>query len=767
MIRWLAWYAALQAVGLAALPLAWTVLSRLPDRGLLLAKPIGALAFGLTLWIGASHGLLRNDAGGALLALAAVALGGALAARRGLARDPSGRRPFLDALRGQARGLAWGELLFLLVFAGWTLLRAHDPGGAHSEQPMDLMLVNAASAAPLLPIDDPWLGGHALSYYYFGHWLLAALGRLAGQPPELAYNLGQASWLALLALGCFSVARTLALLDRRREAGACAAGLLAAVAVALAGNPQGTADLLQLAGADLSGLAAGRAAHNFGPPPEPWWWWRASRVINDVAPDGGHLEVIDEFPAFSYVLGDDHALVLAQPLVVLAVALALQLLLAVREPVRERCRLAGLHPRDLAAAAVLVAAVGCASPGDLPASAGLMLGAAAWSARGRGLAASHATLAAAAALAVGGLVVAGPFLVTLLSPAHGLIPNALHPTPLFQLLLMFGGVLPGIVLLAAQGPRPTVEGRTYALLVGLVLPVVAVLAIIATAGPDQGRALTRWGRTPFTLPALGALLSCLLARAVSPGGALARRAATGLAALGLGLVMVPEVVYLRDAFVMRMNTVFKLYYPAWLLLGLASAYAIAAVWRDGSPRQRVAARACALAATVGVAYTAGAAWNVTRGFSRAAPTLSALANLVPAERAAIDWVRAHVPPGAVVLQADGHDYVAEEGRLAGATGRPTLLGWHGHELVWRGPAFAPVHERRVAATASVYRAADADALRDALDAWGIGFVLVGPVERARFRLSARDDARFLEALDLAFESGAFRIYRRRPLDGRG
>jgi YYY domain-containing protein len=766
MTRWLAWYAALQAVGLAALPLAWAVLSRLPDRGLLLAKPIGALAFGLALWIGASHGLLRNDTGGALLALAAVALGGALAARRGLVRDPSGRRPFLDALRAHARGLAWGELLFLLVFAGWTLVRAHDPGGAHTEQPMDLMLVNAASASPQGPPEDPWLGGYPVSYYYFGHWLLAALGRLAGQPPELAYTLGQASWLALLALGCFSVARTLALLDGRREAGACAAGLLGAVAVVFAGNPQGTADVLQQAGADLSGLAAGRAAHNFAPPSEPWWW-RASRVINDVAPDGAHLEVIDEFPAFSYVLGDDHAHVLAQPLVVLAVALALQLLLAVREPVRGRSLLAGLRPRDLAAAAVLVAAVGCASPGDLPAAAGLVLAAAAWSARGRGLAASHATLACAAALALGGLLVAGPFLVTLLSPAHGLIPNALHPTPLFQVLLMFGGLLPGIVLLAAHGPRPTAAGRTCALVVGLVLPVAAVLAAIATAGPDHGRALARWARTPFTLPALGVLLSCLLARVASPGGALARRAATGLAALGLGLVMVPEVVYLRDAFVMRMNTVFKLYYPAWLLLGLASAYAIAAAWRDGSPRLRVAARACALAATVGVAYTAGAAWNVTGGFSRAAPTLSALAHLVPAERAAIDWVRAHVPPGAVVLQADGHDYVAEEGRLAGATGRPTLLGWQGHELVWRGPVFAPVHERRVAGTARVYRAADAGALRDALDAWGIAFVLVGPVERARFRLSARDDARFLEALDLVFESGAFRIYRRRPLDGRG
>lgn len=766
MTRWLAWYAAVQAVGLAALPLTWAVLSRLPDRGFLLAKPIGVLAFGLALWLGASHGLLRNDAGGALIALAAVALGGALGARRGLARDVSGRRPLFDALRAQARGLVWGEALFLLVFAGWTLVRAHDPGGAHTEQPMDLMLVNAASAATQAPPEDPWLGGHPLSYYYLGHWLLAALGRLAGQPPELSYTLGQACWLALLALGCFAVARALALVDGRPERGACAAGLLAAVAVAFAGNPQGTADFVRHAGVDLSGLAAGRAAHNFARPSQPWWW-QASRVIDDVAPDGAHLEVIDEFPAFSYVLGDDHAHVLAQPLVVLAAALALQLLLAVREPPRGHLLLAGLLPRDLVAAAVLVAATFGASPGDVPAAAGLLLAAAAWSAHGRGLAALRATAVAAASLAVGALVVAGPFLVTLISPARGLIPNALHPTPLFQVLLMFGGLLPGIVLLAVRGTPPTAGCRTNALMVSLLVPVLAVVTVIATAGPEHGRSLARWARTPFTLPALGLLLALLLARAASPGGALGRRAATGLAALGVGLVMVPEVVYLRDAFATRMNTVFKLYYPAWLLLGLASAHAIASSWRDRSLRLRWAARACGCAATAGVAYTAGAVWDVTRGFSSAAPTLSALAHLAPGERAAIEWVRAHVPPGAVVLQADGHDYVAEEGRLAGATGRPTLVGWQGHELVWRGPALAPEHERRVAATARVYRAADADALRDALDAWGIGFVLVGPVERARFRLSERDEARFRAALDLVFDNGAFRIYRRRPLDGRG
>jgi uncharacterized membrane protein len=62
-----------------------------------------------------------------------------------------------------------------------------------------------------------------------------------------------------------------------------------------------------------------------------WWWWRASRIIHDRDVLGQTQEVISEFPAFSFVLGDNHPHVLALPFVLLALALALNLLLSRRD----------------------------------------------------------------------------------------------------------------------------------------------------------------------------------------------------------------------------------------------------------------------------------------------------------------------------------------------------------------------------------------------------------------------------------------------------
>ncbi len=750
MTRWLATYAVVLGLGLVALPLAWSVCRWLPDRGASVARPLGLLLTGLVSWLGASHGVLTNDLGGALLAAALVAALGLAAGRPGLARDASGRRPLLEWLRAHRSLLLAQEAVFLAVFAAWSLVRAHDPTAVHTEQPMDLMLVTAAAYAPAMPPPDPWLAGQPIGYYYFGHWLLALLGRLAGQPPEVAYTLGQAAWYGLLALGCFGIGANLVRLARpaRGWGGPIAAGALAAAAVALAGNLQGTLDLLQRAGLRFGALAAGRAAHNLAPPSDTWWWWRSSRVLEDLSPAGAHVEVIDEVPAFSYVLGDAHAHVLAQPFVLLALALALNRYLSRARP----------GPVEASLLAAVVAAVSFVNPADLPAAALVVL-AATWSSSrgdGRGL---GVAVAGALALAGGVGLMLAPFLATAQGQVEGVRANALHPTPPFQVALMFGSLLPGLALLASDpSTRPSARARAVGLVLGLLVPALVVGGIVTAAASLLAR--ERWSSQPWTLLGLGALLGALGARLWAGGGTPAARAAVAAAALGTALVLTPELVYLHDAFGTRMNTVFKLYYQAWLLAGLAAAFALASGWNDPSRARRLLARGGAALATSGLAFTAAAAWDVTGGFASASPSFDALAGVPADERAAIEWVRANVPSDAIVLQAPGRSYSAEESRLSAATARGTLLGWEGHERQWRGRAFEAMAGERAARTDAVYRATDRASLLAALDRARTRYVLVGPVERERYAL---DERLLADTLDVVFAEGAVRLYRRRTL----
>ncbi|RME52216.1 MAG: hypothetical protein D6790_18855, partial [Caldilineae bacterium] len=304
----LRWYVAVQLVSLAALPLAFRLFSGLPGRGYAFAKSLGILLVGFVLWFGYSYSLLRNETGGAWLALLIVAglsLGLGWPTLRRLRAHP-GERP----ARAYVLSL---EVLYLLAFAAWVWVRANDPAINHTEQPMDLMFMNGIWASPTYPPHDPWLAGYAISYYYFGYWMMMTVARLAGQLPEVAYNVGQASWFGLLLTGAFGLGYNLIALVRSPRPTvrlSLLGGFLTATAVGLTGNLQVILEWLYAQGVPLESVARLVQVRNF---PEAarvtklwyiddgWWWWRTSRVLRDTDLLGNHVEVIDEFPIFSYV----------------------------------------------------------------------------------------------------------------------------------------------------------------------------------------------------------------------------------------------------------------------------------------------------------------------------------------------------------------------------------------------------------------------------------------------------------------------------------
>ena len=103
-----------------------------------------------------------------------------------------------------------------------------------------------------------------------------------------------------------------------------------------------------------------------------------------------------------------------------------------------------------------------------------------------------------------------------------------------------------------------------------------------------------------------------------------------LAVIGLLLVYAPEFVFLRDNFGTRMNTVFKFYYQAWLLFGVAGAYTITvslAAWRGWRLAPAILSTVALVLAVLSSTYLLAGTYSKTMGFS-SQPTFDATAYLV-------------------------------------------------------------------------------------------------------------------------------------------
>ncbi len=850
LLQFLTAYLVLQLVGLAALPLARRLLEGLPHRGYAFARPLGIFLAGLILWLGTVYGLLRNTVGGAWLSLLLTAgLSWGLGWRP---RSSHGTwRERLRDLFPSTAYLAAVEGVFLLAFGAWTWVRAHDPAINHTEQPMDLMFMSGIGSSATFPPRDPWLAGYAISYYYFGYWLLNTVGLLVDLPPEILYNLGQAAWFGLLLSTAFGLGANLAAgLDLRRPVAmgrSLLGGILTAMAVGLTGNLQVILEWLYAQGLPVERIA--RWVDVYGFPEQAqvtrqwyidlgWsWWWRASRVIEDTDLLGNHIEVIDEFPIFSYVLGDNHPHVLAMPFGILVGALVLGLWLRDRRPppapdappaeapasdsaeVREQPGrvpwLPDLSALPLSTASLPWLAVAGITGGliflntwDFPPHwvlGGLVV---LFLARMRTSSLRPALLQGGlwlGAVVVVTLILYWPYFLTAQSQIQGIVPNLFNPTRLPQFLLMFGHFLLAVAALLVVAWQEHPPGwRTVAGWLALVLGVPALflglsllLAVQTSVGqdllarmplpPDQTSytqaILGRWLDRPWTFLLVGGLaaisLSLLWARLVEPrerdGPAVTF--ALMLASIGLLLAFAPEFVYLRDNFGTRMNTVFKFYYQAWLLLGVAGVLGILAAWSPArrlegqasdalSPGPHLLARGAGALALLlilaGLIYPVAGAYVKIQAFGMPeTPTLDGLAYIGPDERALIAWIREHTDPEDIVLEAQGRSYLAYYGRISASTGRATLLGWDGHEAQWRGPAYGEMAAGRPEAIQAIYRTAAPGEIRVLLEEWDIDYVVVGPAERERYELTPADLARLDQAMDRVWEQGDFRLYRRR------
>jgi YYY domain-containing protein len=339
----LLWLLVFELLGLLAWPLAALVFRSHGAAAWGSSKALGLVALGWIVWLPASLGFWRWTRGSVLAGMALLAVLAALAWRMGAAAR------IRQTLRRQRRELILTELVFIGLFALWTLVRAANPDLWHpywgGEKPFEAGFLNAVLRSPNMAPVDPFFSGGTINYYYYGLYLVALPMKLLGLDPAIGFNLAVAVVGALIGVGAWSIG--LLVLRRARYAA------LTLVAVALIGNlagavPVGTSTGLAgvvrayqacdlphdqprpacdpvesasdvnigavLGDALVNGTGEGFSRRLGGGVP---WFWGPSRVLVDPP-----LVTINEFPLWSVIFADLHAHLIALPLTLLVVGLA-------------------------------------------------------------------------------------------------------------------------------------------------------------------------------------------------------------------------------------------------------------------------------------------------------------------------------------------------------------------------------------------------------------------------------------------------------------
>ena len=354
-LSFLSWYGVITLVGVISFPIAFRFFPKLGSRGYALIRPLSLLIWGFVFWLFCSLGVLQNNLGGVLVSLGVLGIFSALILRNGKWLE------LKEWIRQNWRLILIAEIVFLVLFTIWTLVRAANPDAAYTEKPMELAFINSILKSPTFPPQDPWLSGYAISYYYFGYILVSMLIRVTGVASSVAFNLSSSLWFALTGTAAYGIVHDLLKAWKNshgdgnpvetpstKSGFTRIGGLLGPFFLLIIGNLEGLLELLYVRRAFWKVGADGALTSGFWnwlgilelniAPTQPvawlpnrtngWLWWRGSRVIQDLSISGGTIEVIDEFPFFTYLISDLHPHLLAMPFCLLALALALNTFLS-------------------------------------------------------------------------------------------------------------------------------------------------------------------------------------------------------------------------------------------------------------------------------------------------------------------------------------------------------------------------------------------------------------------------------------------------------
>lgn len=710
------WYLLALVLGAAAMPLTGRLFRRFQDRGWMFSKVTAIAVSGFITWFLVAIKIIKFTTMTCIVVtLVCAAASLILYCREQKAGFECIPFAHLDLVYAE-------ELLFFAAFLLWTYFAGFHPAAYGTEKFMDYGFMEAMMRSKTLPATDLWYSQGKINYYYGGQYFAVFLTKLSGAKVELTYNLMRTFVAGLAFAMPFSLVHQMVTdrlgktRSRWKKALPSVTGILAGISVSIAGNMhyvvygQIIPFIQKLKGEEVSS----------------YWFPDATRYIG-FNPDVED-KTIHEFPCYSFVLGDLHAHVVD----IMFVLLILGLLYAWMKKVRTT-ELSGesmsrrkfwkkqlLMPQLLATGALL-GMFHWTNYWDFVIYFVVTCGAALFmniiGQKGKIRWVLGVTAAQAAEILILATVIIMPF--TLQFDTSNMVQGialAQHHSLPHQLLVLWG--LPGI----------------------LTILFVVSLLIEKLRGAEQ-KSLYHL-LTSIRLPDLFAVLMGLCA---------------------IGLVLIPELVYVRDIYEngnARANTMFKLTYQAYIMFGMTMIYVIFRLLVIGKNK---ILKVLAFIGLFFFVWTCGYFGNSIHSWFGEVWKPSQYKGLnatvfletdFPEDVNGIRWLKENISDAPVVLEANGDSY-SEYERVSAMTGLPTIMGWYVHEWLWRGNLSdlnAKIEEIQ-----EIYTSTDATRVKELLEEYNVSYIFVGSCERNKYGADMNND--LLKSLgEVVFQDSEYPTY---------
>ena len=710
------WYLLALVLGAAAMPLTGRLFRRFQDRGWMFSKVTAIAVSGFLTWFLVAVKIIKFTTMTCIVVtLVCAAASLILYCREQKAGFECIPFAHLDLVYAE-------ELLFFAAFLFWTYFAGFHPAAYGTEKFMDYGFMEAMMRSKTLPATDLWYSQGKINYYYGGQYFAVFLTKLSGAKVELTYNLMRTFVAGLAFAMPFSLVHQM-VTDRLGKTGSrwkktlpSVTGILAGISVSIAGNMhyvvygQIIPFIQKLKGEEVSS----------------YWFPDATRYIG-FNPDVED-KTIHEFPCYSFVLGDLHAHVVDIMFVLLLLGLLYAWMKKVRTTElsgesmsrRELWKKQLLMPQLLATGALL-GMFHWTNYWDFVIYFVVTCGAALFmniiGQKGKIRWALGVTAAQAAEILILATVIILPF--TLQFDTSNMVQGialAQHHSLPHQLLVLWG--LPGI----------------------LTILFVVSLLVEKLRGAEQ-KSLYHL-LASIRLPDLFAVLLGLCA---------------------IGLVLIPELVYVRDIYEnrnARANTMFKLTYQAYIMFGMTMIYAIFRLLIIGKNK---ILKVLAFIGLFFFVWTCGYFGNSVHSWFGEVwkPSqykgLNATAFLetdFPEDVNGIRWLKENISDAPVVLEANGDSY-SEYERVSAMTGLPTIMGWYVHEWLWRGNLSdlnAKIEEIQ-----EIYTSTDEIRVKELLEEYNVSYIFVGSCERNKYGADMNND--LLKSLgEVVFQDSEYPTY---------